>query len=62
MAQDIGLKCIAEGVETEKQLGLLKINKCDIAQGYYFDKPLPVNEFEERLDKGFYDISWVKKN
>ena len=56
MAQDIGLKCIAEGIETEKQLEILKKNNCDIAQGYYFDKPLPVHEFEERLDKGHYDI------
>ncbi len=49
MAQDMGLKCVVEGVETEEQVELLRVNFCSIAQGFFFDKPLPVNEFEERL-------------
>lgn len=56
MAQDIGLKCIAEGIETERQLEILRENNCDIAQGFYFDRPLPVNEFEERLIRGSYEL------
>ena len=49
MAQNLGLECIAEGVETTEQVTILKENNCYHAQGYLFDKPLPVEEFEERL-------------
>ena len=51
MAQNLGLECIAEGVETVEQVTILKENNCYNAQGYLFDKPLPVNEFEERLER-----------
>lgn len=50
MSQDMGLECIVEGVETAEQVKLLKDCKCYLAQGFYFDKPLPVNEFEQKLD------------
>lgn len=49
MAQEMGLECIAEGVETEEHVDILTSNRCKLAQGYYFDKPLPVEEFEARL-------------
>lgn len=50
MSQDLGLECLVEGVETKAQVKLLLECKCYLAQGFYFDKPLPVNEFEKRLD------------
>ena len=53
MAQEMGLECIAEGVETKEQVQLLTDNKCNLAQGFYFDMPLPVEEFETRLDKNY---------
>ena len=53
MTQAMGLECISEGVETEEQVKLLADNKCNLAQGFYFDKPLPVGEFETRLDKNY---------
>ena len=53
MAQAMGLECIAEGVETKEQVKLLADNKCNLAQGFYFDKPLPVEEFETRLDNNY---------
>ncbi len=56
MAQDIGLECITEGVETIKQVNILRENNCHIAQGYFFDRPLPVEEFEKRLEQRFYNI------
>ena len=53
MAREMGLECIAEGVETKEQVQLLADSNCNLAQGFYFDKPLPVEEFEKRLDKNF---------
>lgn len=41
MAHKLKLKVVAEGVETEKQLDFLKKNKCDMAQGFYFHRPMP---------------------
>ena len=49
LSKDLGLLSLAEGVETESQLRLLSDMKCNMFQGYYFDKPLPVETFEERL-------------
>lgn len=49
LSQDMGLECIVEGVETVEHVKLLKENNCYLAQGFYFDKPLPVCEFDKRL-------------
>jgi len=56
MAKDMGMECIAEGVETRSQIELMKNNHCDLAQGFYFDRPLPVYEFEKRMDTHRYNI------
>ena len=45
----LGLKVIAEGVETDGQLGRLKEMGCDLAQGYYFSEPLTGSEAKEWL-------------
>jgi diguanylate cyclase (GGDEF)-like protein/PAS domain S-box-containing protein len=45
MAHNLGLSVIAEGVETEGQLQLLKQHRCNAAQGYLFSKPVPSEEF-----------------
>jgi diguanylate cyclase (GGDEF)-like protein/PAS domain S-box-containing protein len=49
MAHKLGLKVIAEGVETEAQSDLLKTIGCDFAQGYLFSRPVPPEEFEKLL-------------
>ena len=56
MAKELGLECIVEGVETPAQLELLRKNDCELAQGYLFDKPLPLEEFEKRLDAKKYPV------
>lgn len=53
MAQEMGLECISEGVETIEQVKLLADNKCNLAQGFFFDRPLPIEEFETRLDNNY---------
>ena len=45
MAHDLGLSVVAEGVETESTLRLLRALGCDVAQGYHISRPLPASEF-----------------
>ncbi len=49
MAGNLGLEVIAEGVETEAELGYLSNKGCATYQGYYFSHPLPADEFNELL-------------
>ncbi len=51
MCKDLGIECIAEGVETKEQVMLLTQMDCQIAQGYLYGKPMPMHEFES-LYKG----------
>lgn len=48
MAKDLHMKVVAECIETREQVEFLCNVGCDIIQGYYFAKPMPVNQFEER--------------
>ncbi|MEL7035781.1 MAG: EAL domain-containing protein [Cyanobacteria bacterium J06592_8] len=46
MAHQLNLQVVAEGVETQAELNLLKQYNCDIIQGYLFSRPLPIQEFK----------------
>ena len=56
MAKELGLECIAEGVETRNQVQVLRDNRCLFAQGFYFDRPLPIEDFEKRLATHHYNV------
>jgi EAL domain-containing protein (putative c-di-GMP-specific phosphodiesterase class I) len=49
MAKNLNLKVIAEGVENEAQMSFLRAHQCDEIQGYYFSKPLPLEEIADKL-------------
>ncbi len=52
MAHALGLRVVAEGVETLAQLKVLEIEGCDIAQGYFFHRPLSPEAFSMLLNRG----------
>jgi EAL domain-containing protein (putative c-di-GMP-specific phosphodiesterase class I) len=52
MARSLKLRVVAEGVETREQLAFLQDHQCDEAQGYYFSRPVPPEEFARLLATG----------
>lgn len=52
MSKELGMRTVAEGVETKEQADFLRNAGCDIAQGYYYSKPVPTEEFERLLEEG----------
>lgn len=54
MAHKLGMKVVAEGIETQAQRDLLIAVKCDYGQGYLFSKPVPAIEFEK-----YFNTFWI---
>ena len=52
MGRSMNLRVIAEGVETEQELAFLQAHHCDEAQGYYFSRPVPAQQFAKLLETG----------
>jgi EAL domain-containing protein (putative c-di-GMP-specific phosphodiesterase class I) len=52
MAHNLGLKVVAEGVETKEQIAFLSANGCDEAQGFYFARPQPAREAAKWMRQG----------
>lgn len=50
MANELKIKTVAEGIETKEQVEFLKQIYCDQIQGYYFSKPIPIQEFKLLVD------------
>jgi EAL domain-containing protein (putative c-di-GMP-specific phosphodiesterase class I) len=51
IGHELGMKVLAEGVETAEQLEFLRDNRCDLVQGYFFSRPLPIPAL----------LAWLKK-
>lgn len=49
MAHKLNIKSVAEGVETKEHVDFLKTTSCNIAQGFYYSKPIPIEEFEKLI-------------
>ncbi|MBJ9977018.1 EAL domain-containing protein [Pseudomonas sp. S75] len=51
MAHNLKLKVVAEGIETSEQLAFLRRHRCDVGQGYLFDRPIPGRELVDKLKR-----------
>lgn len=51
LAKALHMKIVAEGIERKEQVEFLAQQGCDMIQGYYFAKPMPVEEFNERVKR-----------
>lgn len=52
LARALDLKTVAEGIETAEQYAFLRERGCDLAQGFYFSRPVPAEEMEKMIIKG----------
>ncbi len=56
MSHNLGMYVVAEGIETQEQVDLLRSMNCDAIQGYFYARPMPISEFEEK-----YSADMLKK-
>ena len=59
LANAMGMATVAEGVETKSQVAGLKMLGCQVAQGFYFSRPLHADEFDRLLTRHFARASEV---
>ncbi|WP_417548194.1 EAL domain-containing protein, partial [Marinobacter segnicrescens] len=57
LAHNLGIRVVAEGVETEDQLRFLRQNHCDLAQGYLMSRPVPARELPRLIESGVLPVS-----
>ena len=51
LSKDLNMRVLAEGVETKEQVEFIHKLQCTDIQGFYFSKPLPVDEYEKLISK-----------
>ncbi|MBD3641237.1 MAG: EAL domain-containing protein [Marinobacter sp.] len=56
LAHNLGIRVIAEGVETEEQLNFLRQHGCNLVQGYLISRPIPAPELERALEAGILSL------
>ena len=52
MGRSLNLRVVAEGVETHEELTFLQAHRCNEAQGYYFSRPVPPEQFAKLIETG----------
>ena len=57
LGHSLGLKVIAEGVETDEQRQILETMECDEGQGYYWSRPMPAGMFAARIGPASPDVT-----
>jgi diguanylate cyclase (GGDEF)-like protein/PAS domain S-box-containing protein len=57
MGRSLNLRVVAEGVETQAELAFLQAHQCDEAQGYYFSRPVPSQQFAKLLENGIVEAA-----
>lgn len=62
LTHDLGLKTIAEGIETEAQLFVLKQNYCDFGQGYLFSRPVSAEALNDMIHNEKFAARIVEMN
>lgn len=55
LAKSLDMRTVAEGVESKEQVDFLASKGCDMIQGYYFAKPMPADDYEQRIRSGRSD-------
>ena len=50
LAKKLNMKIVAEGIESKEQVEFLTEQECDLIQGYYYAKPMPVTEFAQKYN------------
>lgn len=53
IGHELGMNVVAEGVETEEQLQFLKAHNCDVAQGYYFSRPIKIDDLHRWINNRY---------
>ena len=59
MARNLNLRVIAEGAEAAEVVAFLRAHQCDEAQGYYFSRPVPPQQFARLLETGISETDCV---
>lgn len=61
MAHKLGLSVVAEGVETDEQLQLLQMHQCNMAQGFFFARPMPLADLKMWLNERYSPVKLVPR-
>jgi EAL domain-containing protein (putative c-di-GMP-specific phosphodiesterase class I) len=59
LGRSLSLTVVAQGVETREQADFLRNHACDELQGFYFNRPLPAQQFAELLRAQAVDVTYV---